>query len=246
MFKLSGRVAIVTGTSRGIGRAISRALARQGATVVGADRNGNAARVADEIVAAGGRASGETVDVTDAPAVAAMVARVVEQFGRVDVLVNNAGITRDQLVLRVKPEDWDAVLATNLTAAFTCAQAVLRPMIKQRAGRIISIGSVVGQSGNAGQASYAASKAGLIGLTKTAARELGPKGITVNAVAPGMVMTEMAKALPEEIRKKALDEAVLGTLASPEDIANAVLFLLSDAARCITGEVLRVDSGQYI
>jgi len=195
---LSGRVALVTGASRGIGRAIAEKLAMQGAFVVAAARGEHAKTVADEIVARGGKAEPASLDVTEAGAPEQFVAGALDRHGRIDILVNNAGITRDQLMLRMKREDWDAVIATNLTAAFALTQAVLKPMIKQRAGRIIAISSVVGQSGNAGQANYAASKAGVIGFSKAVALEVASRGITVNVVAPGMIETDMTRAMTDE------------------------------------------------
>jgi 3-oxoacyl-[acyl-carrier protein] reductase len=200
----------------------------------------------DELVAAGHRAESAALDVTDATAITNTVADVLDRFGRVDVLVNNAGITRDQLTIRMKREDWDAVLATNLTAAFTCAQAVLRPMIKQRSGRIVNITSVVGQAGNAGQANYAASKAGLIGLTKALALEVASRNITVNAVAPGLIDTDMTKALAGDVHGDWADRIPLKRLGTPEDVAAAVLFLASDEAAYITGQVLAVNGGMYL
>jgi len=246
MFDLPDRVAIVTGASRGIGRAIALALARQGARVVTAARGDHATAVAGEIAAAGGQAVAASVDVTDAASVAAMVAETLERFGRVDVLVNNAGITRDRLMLRMKREDWDAVVRTNLTAAFTCTQAVLRPMVKQRGGRIISISSVVGQAGNAGQANYAATKAGLIGFSKSLALEVASRGVTVNVVAPGLIETDMTRALPEEARKTWAEKVPLGRVGTPEDVAVAVCFLASDEASYITGQVIAVNGGLYM
>ncbi len=198
MFNLNGKVAIVTGASRGIGRGIAEVLAARGAVVVAAARGDNAAGAVAAITQAGGQAELASVDVTEAASVDALVRGALARHGRIDILVNNAGITRDQLMLRMKREDWDQVLATNLTAAFTCAQAVLKPMVKQRAGRIISISSVVGQMGNAGQANYAASKAGLIGFSKALAREVASRQITVNVVAPGMVETDMTKTITEK------------------------------------------------
>jgi len=245
MIDLSGRVALVTGASRGIGRATALALARQGARVVAAARADHAAGVAGEIAAAGGEALAVSVDVADQASVDAMVAAAMERFGRVDVLVNNAGITRDQLMLRMKREDWDAVLATNLTAAFTCVQAVLRLMVKQRAGRIITISSVVGQAGNAGQANYAASKAGLIGFAKALALEVASRGITVNVVAPGLIETDMTRALAEGVHESWAQKIPMGRLGRPEDVADAVCFLASDEASYITGQLLAVNGGMY-
>jgi 3-oxoacyl-[acyl-carrier protein] reductase len=186
------------------------------------------------------------VDVTDADAVGAMVSGVVERHGRVDILVNNAGIVRDQLMLRMKREDWDVVIATNLTAAFTCSQAVLRPMIKQRAGRIVNISSVVGQSGNAGQANYAASKAGLIGFTKALAREIASRGVTVNAVAPGIIETDMTRAITDKAQTDWSSQIPLGRAGTAADVAAAVCFLASDEAAYITGQVLGVNGGMYM
>jgi 3-oxoacyl-[acyl-carrier protein] reductase len=246
MLDLSGKVAIVTGASRGIGRAIAAMLAGRGAHVVAAARESNAAETVDAIHAAGGRADLASVDVTDTPSVESLVAGALGRHGRVDILVNNAGIARDQLLLRMKRDDWDQVLATNLTAAFTCAQAVIKPMIKQRSGRIISISSVVGQMGNAGQANYAASKAGLIGLTKSMARELASRNITVNAVTPGFVATDMTKAIAEKTQGDWISHIPLGRMGTPDDIASAVCFLASDEASYITGQVIAVNGGMYM
>ncbi len=245
MIDLSGRVAIVTGASRGIGRAIAEQLARQGAVVVAAARGENARPAVDEIVAAKGRAEAVSLDVTEPGACEQLVANVLERHSRIDILVNNAGITRDQLLLRMKRDDWDAVLATNLTAAFTLSQAVLKPMIRQRGGRIIAISSVVGQSGNAGQANYAASKAGLIGFTKSLALEVASRGITANVVAPGMIETDMTRALTEQARDEWASKIPLRRLGTPADIASAVCYLASDEASYITGQVLAVNGGMY-
>jgi 3-oxoacyl-[acyl-carrier protein] reductase len=245
MIDLSGRVAIVTGASRGIGRAIAEQLARQGAVVVAAARGENARLAVDEIVAAKGRAEAVSLDVTEPGACEQLVANVLERHSRIDILVNNAGITRDQLLLRMKRDDWDAVLATNLTAAFTLSQAVLKPMIRQRGGRIIAISSVVGQSGNAGQANYAASKAGLIGFTKALALEVASRGITANVVAPGMIETDMTRALTEQARDEWASKIPLRRLGTPADIASAVCYLASDEASYITGQVLAVNGGMY-
>jgi 3-oxoacyl-[acyl-carrier protein] reductase len=242
---LTSRVALVTGASRGIGRATAWALARQGAMVVAAARGDNARPVAEEIAAAGLKAEALALDVTDGQSVDAAIGGVLERHGRIDILVSNAGITRDQLLLRMKREDWDAVLATNLTAAFTICQAALRPMLKQRAGRVIAISSVVGQMGNAGQANYAASKAGLIGFCKSMAREVASRGITVNVVAPGLIETDMTKGLTGTSREDWAERIPLGRLGSPEDVAHAVCFLASDEASYITGHVLAVNGGMY-
>jgi len=246
MNDLQGRVAIVTGASRGIGRAIARRLASRGASVVAAARAEHAADVVAEIGAAGGRAEAANVDVTDRASIDAMVAGALERHGRVDILVNNAGIARDQLLLRMKDADWDAVLATNLTAAFACSQAVLRPMIKQRAGRIIAISSVVGQAGNAGQANYAASKAGLIGFAKALALEVASRGVTVNIVAPGLIETDMTRAITGGAHEAWAAKIPLGRLGTPEDVAAAVCFLASDEASYITGQVIAVNGGMYM
>jgi 3-oxoacyl-[acyl-carrier protein] reductase len=246
MIDLSGRIAIVTGASRGIGAAIARQLARQGAQVVAAARGEHARAVADDISASGGRAEAVALDVTDAGAAERVVTDTMDRHGRVDILVSNAGIARDQLMLRMKREDWDAVLATNLTAAFALAQAALRPMIRQRAGRIICIGSVVGQSGNAGQANYAASKAGLIGFAKAVALEVGSRGITVNVVAPGLIDTDMTRAITESVRDDWASKIPLRRLGTPDDVASAVCFLASDEAAYITGQVIAVNGGMYM
>ncbi|MEP7116563.1 MAG: 3-oxoacyl-ACP reductase FabG [Acidobacteriota bacterium] len=245
MKRFEGRVALVTGASRGIGRAIALQLAAEGALVAAAARGSNAQAVVDEIAAAGGRAVSLSLDVTDSAAVVAAVAGVVAAHGRLDILVSNAGVTRDQLMLRMKRADWDEVIATNLTAAFTLCQAALKPMVKQRGGRIIAISSVVGQMGNAGQANYAASKAGLIGFCKSLAREVGSRNVTVNAVAPGFVETDMTKALAEGAQEQWTAQIPLGRLGTPADIASAVCFLASDEASYITGQVLAVNGGMY-
>jgi 3-oxoacyl-[acyl-carrier protein] reductase len=246
MFDLTGKIAIVTGASRGIGRGIASRLAAQGATVIAAARGEHAASTAAEIGAAGGKAEAASADVTDQTAVEALVDGVLARHGRIDILVNNAGIAKDQLLLRLKREDWDAVIATNLTAAFTCSQAVLRPMIKQRFGRIIMISSVVGQSGNAGQANYAASKAGLIGFAKSLAREVGSRNITVNAVTPGLVETEMTKTITDKAQEQWAASIPLGRAGNVADVAAAVCFLASDEAGYITGQVLAVNGGMYM
>jgi 3-oxoacyl-[acyl-carrier protein] reductase len=246
MFELTGKIAIVTGASRGIGRAIALMLASRGAVVVGAARGENAAATAADIRAAGGQADVASVDVTDAASVDAMVAATLERHGRVDILVNNAGITRDQLMLRMKRDDWDQVIATNLTSAFTCVQAVLKPMIKQRAGRIISISSVVGEMGNAGQVNYAASKAGLIGFSKALAREVASRNVTVNVVTPGLIESDMTRAITEKAQSDWASAIPLGRLGTANDVAAAVCFLASDEAAYITGQVLAVNGGMYM
>ena len=243
---LRDRVAIVTGASRGIGRAVARRLAAAGAAVVAAARGDHADGVAAEIRAGGGRAVGVSVDVTDRQRIDAMVRTALDEYGRIDVLVNNAGIVRDQLALRMSPADWDAVVATNLTAAFTCARAVLRPMIRQRGGRIINVGSVVGRMGNAGQANYAASKAGLEGFSKALAREVASRGITVNVVAPGMIDTDMTAGLQESALAAMLAQIPMGRLGTTEDVAGAICFLASDEAAYVTGHVLAVNGGMYM
>jgi 3-oxoacyl-[acyl-carrier protein] reductase len=246
MFDLTGKVAIVTGASRGIGRGIAAQLASCGAHVVAAARAQNAADTVASIQAAGGKASVGTLDVTDPGSVDALTSSTLQQHGRIDILVNNAGIARDQLMLRMKRDDWDQVIATNLTAAFTCTQAVIRPMIKQRAGRIISISSVVGQTGNAGQANYAASKAGLIGFTKALARELASRNITVNVVTPGLIETDMTRAITDKAQDTWTSQIPLGRLGTTADVAAAVCFLASDEASYITGQVLAVNGGMYM
>jgi 3-oxoacyl-[acyl-carrier protein] reductase len=246
MLDLTGKVAIVTGASRGIGRGIATLLAARGAQVVAAARGDNAAATVAGITDAGGRAEVAAVDVTDSAAIDALVSGTLARHGRIDILVNNAGIARDNLMLRMKRDDWDQVLATNLTAAFSAAQAVLKPMIKQRSGRIISISSVVGQMGNAGQANYAASKAGLIGFSKALAREVASRNITVNVVTPGLIETDMTKAISDKAQGDWATAIPLGRLGTPADIAAAVCFLASDEASYITGQVLAVNGGMYM
>jgi 3-oxoacyl-[acyl-carrier protein] reductase len=245
MIDLSGRIAIVTGASRGIGRAIAVRLAAQGAHVVAAARGDNARSVADEITGAGGRAEAVPFETTGETAAEEITTATLARLGRIDILVNNAGIARDQLLLRMKRADWDAVIATNLTGAFALTQAVLKPMIRQRSGRVVCISSVVGQRGNAGQANYAASKAGLIGFAKTVALEVASRGITVNVVAPGLIDTDMTRALSESTREEWASAIPLRRLGLPDDIASAVCFLASDEASYITGQVLAVNGGMY-
>jgi 3-oxoacyl-[acyl-carrier protein] reductase len=245
MIDLSGRVAIVTGASRGIGRAIAMQLAARGVRVVAAARQDNARQTADAIAAAGGKADALSIDVTSPGAAEQAIEFAMATHGRIDILVNNAGIARDQLVLRMKREDWDTVLATNLTGAFVMTQAALKPMIRQRGGRIVCISSVVGQSGTAGQANYAASKAGLIGFAKAVALEVASRGITVNVVAPGLIETDMTRTITDGVRGEWVARIPLRRLGTPEDIAAAVCFLASDEASYITGQVLAVNGGMY-
>jgi 3-oxoacyl-[acyl-carrier protein] reductase len=246
MFDLSGKVALVTGASRGIGHGIATMLAACGAHVVAAARSNHADTTVAAIKEGGGAAEVASVDVGDRGAVEQMIAATLERHGRIDILVNNAGITRDQLLLRMKQDDWDEVMKTNLTGAFLCAQAVIRPMIRQRGGRILSVSSVVGQAGNAGQANYAASKAGLIGFSKALAREVASRGITVNVVAPGLIDTEMTRAISEKAHGDWAAQIPLGRLGATTDVAAAVCFLVSDEASYITGQVLAVNGGMYM
>jgi 3-oxoacyl-[acyl-carrier protein] reductase len=244
---LSTNVAIVTGSGRGIGREIALVLARHGASVVISDINVAAAeKAAAEIKNDGGSSIAIAADVTEQEQVASLANQTMSSFGRIDILVNNAGITRDTLLMRMSAADWDLVLATNLKGAFLCTQAVVRHMLKQRRGRIINIASVVGLIGNAGQANYAAAKAGLIGLTKATAREVAARGVTANAIAPGFIDTDMTRDLGESAKTEFLRQIPLGHAGSPEDVANAVLFLASEEARYITGHVLNVDGGMVM
>ena len=243
----SADVALVTGATRGIGAAIARALAESGATVVGtATTDDGAAKIAAAIEATGHRGTGMRLDVADGAAVDATIADIESRFGAITILVNNAGITRDNLLLRMKDEEWDAIMATNLKPAYRLAKAVLRGMMKARRGRIIQIGSVVGTSGNPGQVNYAAAKAALVGFTKSLAQEVGSRNMTVNCVAPGFIDTDMTKALSEAQRQALLARIPLGRLGTPDDIAAAVAFLASPAAGYITGATLHVNGGMYM
>ncbi len=241
------RVALVTGATRGIGRAIARELAGRQHTVIGtATTSDGAASIAAYLKEAGNAGDGVRLDVTDAAAVDAVIADIQKRFGDVSILVNNAGITRDNLLLRMKDDDWDAIMDTNLKSAYRLSKAVLRGMMKSRYGRIVNIGSVVGVSGNAGQTNYAAAKAALIGLTKSLAQEVGSREITVNCVAPGFIDTDMTRSLPDAQRQKLVERIPLGRLGAPDDVAHAVAFLASPEAGYITGATLHINGGMYM
>lgn len=240
---LKGKTAVITGAARGIGKVTALALAEAGANCALLDVLDDVTASADEVAALGVTARGYKADVTQGEQITALMKTIQAEFGAVDILVNNAGITRDNLLLRMTDEQWDLVMAINLRGAFVCTRAAARYMVKQRRGRIINIASVVGIIGNAGQCNYSASKAGLIGFTKSAAREFGARGITVNAIAPGYVKTEMTEKLPEKAKADLMGMIPLQRLSEPQDIANAVLFLASDEASYITGHVLQVDGG---
>lgn len=248
MGKLDGKTAIVTGASRGIGRAIALQLASEGANVVvnfsGSEQK--ASQVVEEIQNLGSQAIAVQANISDSDSVQQLMNAAHEQFGSIDILVNNAGITRDNLLMRMKEDEWDDVINTNLKGVFLCTKAVTRQMMKQRAGRIINISSIVGVMGNAGQANYVAAKAGVIGLTKTTARELASRNILVNAIAPGFITTEMTETLPEDVKSAMLTQIPLAKLGKPEDIAKAVVFLASDDASYMTGQTLHIDGGMYM
>lgn len=242
---LQGEIALVTGASRGIGAAIADTLAAAGAKVIGtATSESGAAAISARLAAHGG--VGRVLDVGSSESVDALVESIAKEFGAISILVNNAGITRDGLLMRMKDEDWDAILNTNLSSIYRTSKAAMRGMMKARKGRIISIASVIGVMGNAGQANYAAAKAGIIGFSKSLAKEIGSRGITVNVVAPGFIETDMTKALPEDNKKAMMDAIALGRFGAPEDIANAVLFLASPMAAYITGETLHVNGGMHM
>jgi len=244
---LENQIALVTGASRGIGAAIADTLGEAGATVIGtATSEAGAEAISRRLADAGIKGEGMVLNVTDAGSIDGALKAIAEKYGAPGILVNNAGITRDNLLMRMKDEEWDEIINTNLTSIYRLSKACLRAMMKAKKGRIISIGSVVGSTGNAGQTNYAAAKAGMLGFTRSLAREVGSRGITVNAVAPGFIETDMTDALPEEQRKKLLTEVPLGRLGTPREIANAVLFLASDQAEYITGETLHVNGGMHM
>lgn len=245
--ELAGKVALITGAAQGIGKAVALLLARNGADIVASDVNlERAEETAKEIEAIGRRAMAIRVDVANLVNVEQMVEAILEQFGQIDILINNAGITRDKLILRMTEEDWDAVLNVNLKGTFNCTKAVIRHMSKQKSGKIVNIASVVGEMGNAGQANYSASKAGVIGFTKTIAREFAQRGINVNAIAPGYIETPMTQALPEKVKEELKRMIPMERLGRPEDVAEAALFLVSEASSYITGQVLNVNGGIYM
>jgi len=242
---LQGEIVLVTGASRGIGAAIADTLAAQGAKVIGtATSEAGASAISDRMASLGG--VGKVLNVTDAAAVDALIDSINAEFGTISILVNNAGITRDQLLMRMKDEDWSAILDTNLTSVFRTSKAVMRSMMKARKGRIINIASVIGVTGNAGQANYAAAKAGIIGFSKSIAKEVGSRGITVNVIAPGFIETDMTQALPEAQKELMMGQIALGRFGSPQDIADAAAFLASPAAAYITGQTLHVNGGMYM
>ena len=245
--KLQNKVALITGGARGIGQAIAMTFAKEGADIVVADVNLEVAqKTASEIEALGRKALALEMDVTDYAKVEEGVNKILDKFGKVDILVNNAGITKDNLILRMSQAEWDAVINVNLKGTFNCIKAVSRPMIKQRSGKIVSIASIIGLMGNAGQANYAASKAGIIALTKTVAKELASRNINANAVAPGFIQTDMTASLPEEVKAKMMEAIPLAKLGMPQDVANVCLFLASEESNYITGQVITVDGGMVM
>jgi len=245
--ELEGKIALVTGAAQGIGRAIALLLAQKGADIVVSDINlEKAEEMAKEIEAVGRKGMAIKVDVANTDDVERMIEAILEQFGQIDILVNNAGIARDKLILRMTEEDWDAVLNVNLKGTFNCTKAVIKHMSKQRKGKIVNIASVVGEMGNVGQANYSASKAGVIGFTKTIAREFAQRGINVNAIAPGYIETPMTEALPEKVKEELRRMIPMERLGRPEDVAQAVLFLVSETSSYITGQVLNVNGGIYM
>ncbi|MGW8285097.1 MAG: 3-oxoacyl-[acyl-carrier-protein] reductase [Candidatus Deferrimicrobiaceae bacterium] len=246
--QLSGKVALVTGSARGIGKTIVERFAAEGAVVVLSDvtNEAAAAETLAAIVGGGGKGMVEMFDVGDAAQVDAAVQHILSEQGRIDILVNNAGITRDNLLMRLSEEDFDSVLRTNLKGTFLLTKAVSRPMMKQRSGRIVNLSSVVGQMGNAGQSNYSAAKAGIIGFTKSMARELASRSVTVNAIAPGFIMTAMTAALPENVRQGFLDQIPMGKFGTPEDVAELAVYLASDGASYVTGQVIGINGGLYM
>ena len=245
MEQLQGKVALVTGASRGIGKAIAKQLAAQGATVIGTATSENGAQAITEYLSDNG-GKGFALNVTDKASVDGVLKAIVDEFGSIDILVNNAGITRDNLLMRMKDEEWQDIIDTNLTSIFTLSKAVLRGMMKKRFGRIVNVGSVVGSAGNAGQANYAAAKAGVIGFSKSMAREVASRGITINVVAPGFIDTDMTKALTDDQREAIFKDIPANRLGQPEEIASTVAFLVSDGAAYITGETIHVNGGMYM
>lgn len=245
--KLKGKVALITGAAQGIGKAIAIALAKEGADIIASDINLELAeKTAGEISSIGVKAKSLKMNVADYSEVEGKVKEAVAEFGKIDILVNNAGITKDSLLVRMKPEDFDAVLSVNLKGTYNCTKVISRLMMKARSGKIVNIASIVGQMGNVGQANYAASKAGVIGFTKTAARELAVRGINVNAIAPGFIDTEMTRRLPEDKKIKLNEQIPLGRLGTPEDVASAVIFLATDDSKYITGQVISVNGGMIM